>query len=206
MSQRTTSHLRARELQLSRGGRVLLTGIDLTLVPGAVLAVVGENGRGKTTLLEALAGTLEPDAGTVERHGVLGVVRQELATADADGPRTGGDLLDACFSRYVSASAITTEAFSMASGFALTPLLTSASTCLRNSLSTVGVADSPGDAVAEGEEVSAGVFASSGSLELHPASARAPVSTTVVSKVRRFMITPFRQRLVRCWGGNSPGP
>ncbi len=101
MSQRTTSHLRARELQLSRGGRVLLTGIDLTLVPGAVLAVVGENGRGKTTLLEALAGTLEPDAGTVERHGALGVVRQELATAD--GTRTVGDLLDALLDRPLAA-------------------------------------------------------------------------------------------------------
>ena len=76
MSQRTPSHLRARELQRSRGGRVLLTGIDLTLVPGAVLAVVGENGRGKTTLLDALVGKLEPDAGTVERHGALGMVRQ----------------------------------------------------------------------------------------------------------------------------------
>ncbi|MFD4006898.1 ATP-binding cassette domain-containing protein [Brachybacterium paraconglomeratum] len=103
MSQRTTSHLRARELQLSRGGRVLLTGIDLTLVPGAVLAVVGENGRGKTTLLEALAGTLEPDAGTVEHHGALGVVRQELATADAAGPRTVGDLLDALLARSLAA-------------------------------------------------------------------------------------------------------
>ena len=103
MSQRTTSHFRARELQLSRGGRVLLTGIDLTLVPGTVLAVVGENGRGKTTLLEALAGTLEPDAGTVERHGALGVVRQELATADAAGPRTVGDLLDALLARPLAA-------------------------------------------------------------------------------------------------------
>ena len=103
MSQRTTSHLRARELQLSRGGRVLLTGIDLTLVPGAVLAVVGENGRGKTTLLDALAGKLEPDAGTVERHGALGMVRQELATADADGPRTVGDLLDALLARPLAA-------------------------------------------------------------------------------------------------------
>ncbi|WP_341855550.1 ATP-binding cassette domain-containing protein [Brachybacterium sp. GPGPB12] len=104
MSQRTTSHLRARELQLSRGGRVLLTGIDLTLVPGTVLAVVGENGRGKTTLLDALAGTLEPDAGTVERHGALGMVRQELTTADAAGPRTVGGLLDAPLARPLAAA------------------------------------------------------------------------------------------------------
>ncbi|MCT1907813.1 ATP-binding cassette domain-containing protein [Brachybacterium paraconglomeratum] len=103
MSQRTPSHLRARQLQLSRGGRVLLTGIDLTVAPGAVLAVVGENGRGKTTLLEALAGTLEPDAGPVERHGATGVVRQELVTAGADGLRTVGDLLDALLARPLAA-------------------------------------------------------------------------------------------------------
>ena len=98
-----TSHLRARDLRLSRGGRVLLSELDLTLVPGAVLAVVGENGRGKTTLLEALAGTLEPDAGTVERHGSTGVVHQELATHDDRGPRTVGALLDALLARPLSA-------------------------------------------------------------------------------------------------------
>ena len=100
---RTTSHLRARDLRLSRGGRVLLTDLDLTLVPGGVLAVVGENGRGKTTLLEALAGTLEPDAGTVERHGAIGVVRQELTTHDDHGPRTVGALLDALLARPLAA-------------------------------------------------------------------------------------------------------
>ncbi|MDN6304084.1 MAG: ATP-binding cassette domain-containing protein, partial [Brachybacterium sp.] len=87
-----TAHLRARDLQLARGGRVLLRGVDLTLAPGDRLAVVGENGRGKTTLLEALSGELEPDAGTIERHGGLGVVRQEL-TVQEDDARTIGSLL-----------------------------------------------------------------------------------------------------------------
>ena len=91
MSQRTTSHLRARELQLSRGGRVLLTGIDLTLVPGTVLAVVGENGRGKTTLLDALAGTLEPDAGTVELGG------RRVRTGSVSAAVAAGRLGRICF-------------------------------------------------------------------------------------------------------------
>ncbi|MGP9614955.1 MULTISPECIES: ATP-binding cassette domain-containing protein [unclassified Brachybacterium] len=100
-----TAHLRARDLRLARGGRVLLDHVDLTLAPGERLAVVGENGRGKTTLLEALAGILEPDAGTVERHGTLGIVRQELATGADDGEalRTVGDLFDELLARPLEA-------------------------------------------------------------------------------------------------------
>ena len=109
----SAAHLRARGLRLARGGRVLLDGIDLTLAPGDRLAVVGENGRGKTTLLEALAGTLEPDTGTVERHGSLGIVRQELEIepgahgpqAATTGPRTIGDLLDLLLARPLAATA-----------------------------------------------------------------------------------------------------
>lgn len=101
ISVRTTTgaaHLRARDLHLARGGRVLLRGLDLTLAPGDRLAVVGENGRGKSTLLEALGGDLEPDAGTIARHGSLGVVSQELAV-DASDPRTVGALLDELLAR-----------------------------------------------------------------------------------------------------------
>ena len=101
ISVRTTTgaaHLRARGLHLASGGRVLLRGLDLTLAPGDRLAVVGENGRGKSTLLEALGGDLEPDAGTIARHGSLGVVSQELAV-DASDPRTVGALLDELLAR-----------------------------------------------------------------------------------------------------------
>lgn len=98
------AHLRARDLRLARGGRVLLDHVDLTLAPGDRLAVVGENGRGKTTVLEALAGTLEADAGTVERHGTLGIVRQELAiTAPDETAYTVGSLLDELLARPLTA-------------------------------------------------------------------------------------------------------
>jgi macrolide transport system ATP-binding/permease protein len=40
--------------------------------------VHGPNGAGKTTLLRVLAGTLEPDAGTVRRRGRIGYLAQEI--------------------------------------------------------------------------------------------------------------------------------
>jgi ABC-type Mn2+/Zn2+ transport system ATPase subunit len=40
------------------GGRALLSGIDLVVVPGDFLAMVGPNGGGKTTLLRAALGAL----------------------------------------------------------------------------------------------------------------------------------------------------
>ena len=107
-----TAHLRTRGLRLARGGRIVLDAVDLTLAPGDRLAVVGENGRGKTTLLDALAGRLEPDAGTIERHGSLGLVEQELPTTVEDGTqeRTIGDLLDLLLARPLAAMSALDEA------------------------------------------------------------------------------------------------
>ena len=49
-----------------------LRGVDLELHAGSSVGIVGPNGAGKTTLLRILAGTLEADAGTVERQGRFG--------------------------------------------------------------------------------------------------------------------------------------
>jgi ABC-type nitrate/sulfonate/bicarbonate transport system ATPase subunit len=51
------------------GGLAALEGLDLTLRPREVLAVVGPSGCGKSTLLELVAGLQEPDAGTVAAGG-----------------------------------------------------------------------------------------------------------------------------------------
>jgi ABC-2 type transport system ATP-binding protein len=47
-----------------------IEGVDLTLPPGEVIALVGLNGAGKTTLMRVLLGMLRPTAGRVELGGV----------------------------------------------------------------------------------------------------------------------------------------
>ncbi|MCR6703855.1 MAG: energy-coupling factor ABC transporter ATP-binding protein [Cellulomonas sp.] len=71
----TGSVLRVRGLGVRRGGRDVLTGVDLDVRPGRVTAVVGLNGSGKSTLLLALAGLL-PHEGTVD-GGSVGLVFQQ---------------------------------------------------------------------------------------------------------------------------------
>ncbi|MEW5871838.1 MAG: ABC transporter ATP-binding protein [Chloroflexota bacterium] len=54
--------LQARGLRVERGGRLILDGWDFCLPGGKVVAFVGRNGVGKTTLLRAIAG-LQPYSG-----------------------------------------------------------------------------------------------------------------------------------------------
>ena len=53
------------------GGPPLYRNLDLTVLRGERVAIIGANGSGKTTLLRMIAGELEPDEGTVSLgHGV----------------------------------------------------------------------------------------------------------------------------------------
>lgn len=54
-----TPLLELRDFQVSRGGRPVVLGVTLALVPGEVLVLAGRNGAGKTTLLEGIAGLHE---------------------------------------------------------------------------------------------------------------------------------------------------
>ena len=50
-------------------GKQVLSGVDLCIVRGELVAVIGHNGAGKTTLLKALFGLLRMSAGVVVLNG-----------------------------------------------------------------------------------------------------------------------------------------
>ncbi|MGO1592139.1 MAG: ABC-F family ATP-binding cassette domain-containing protein [Ancrocorticia sp.] len=85
---RHRAQLTASDISVMRGATPVLNHVDLTLTPTSRLAIVGENGRGKSTLLHVLDGTLVPDSGAVQRIGTIGVADQEM---DASDQRTVGE-------------------------------------------------------------------------------------------------------------------
>ena len=88
-SQRRTRRLLVvRGLTVSRGGRTLVSDLDLVVTPGTRVGLIGPNGSGKTTLLEVLAGVAPPDAGEIERADGLRIVRFEQQRAGLDPAQT----------------------------------------------------------------------------------------------------------------------
>jgi len=78
-----TTAVRTERLTVAYRGRPALSDADLNVAPGERVALVGPNGAGKSTLLRAIAGLVEPTAGTVELAGAplaaldrLGVARR----------------------------------------------------------------------------------------------------------------------------------
>ena len=63
--------LEACQLTRRLNGRLILSGLDLRVAAGEIVAIRGCNGAGKTTLLRCLAGLLRPSAGEVRWLGAV---------------------------------------------------------------------------------------------------------------------------------------
>ncbi|MEC5217126.1 fructose transport system ATP-binding protein [Actimicrobium sp. GrIS 1.19] len=89
--------LEARGLVKHYGHVIALDGVDFDLRAGEILAVIGDNGAGKSSLIKALSGALVPDSGEMyldgkavhfqspidaRKHGIE-TVYQDLAVAPA---------------------------------------------------------------------------------------------------------------------------
>ena len=58
----------ARALALVRGGRTILSDVDLDIAAGEIVTLIGPNGAGKTTLVRALLGLERLNEGEVQRR------------------------------------------------------------------------------------------------------------------------------------------
>jgi ATP-binding cassette, subfamily F, member 3 len=75
-----------RELDLAFGDHRVLAGVDMTVIHGERVGVVGENGAGKSVMLKTLVGELAPTAGEVWVGPSIriGYLAQDQDTLDPD--------------------------------------------------------------------------------------------------------------------------
>ena len=85
--------IEATGLAKAYGGRTIVHDLDLRVLRGDRIAVVGPNGVGKTTLLKLLLGEVAPDAGTVRLGTNLEVAMFDQARARLDPDATLWDAL-----------------------------------------------------------------------------------------------------------------
>ncbi|MEP6701474.1 MAG: ABC transporter ATP-binding protein [Betaproteobacteria bacterium] len=63
------SLLELRDIRKAYPAVVALDGVDFSIAPGEIHAVLGENGAGKSTLMKIIYGAVRPDAGTIAWEG-----------------------------------------------------------------------------------------------------------------------------------------
>ncbi|HYX11992.1 MAG TPA: ABC transporter ATP-binding protein, partial [Candidatus Acidoferrum sp.] len=65
VSARNEPLLEIRSLRASYGAVEVLRGVDFTVNRGEIVALLGTNGAGKSTILRCISGLLKPDAGEI---------------------------------------------------------------------------------------------------------------------------------------------
>lgn len=86
--------IEVRELSLSFGAKRVLRGVDLDIMAGETLCLLGTSGGGKSVLIKTMLGLLFPDSGSVKIEGVeisgldereLGEVRYKIGMMFQNG-------------------------------------------------------------------------------------------------------------------------
>jgi phospholipid/cholesterol/gamma-HCH transport system ATP-binding protein len=72
--------IQLRDVVFRRGSRLILDHVDMDIPRGAIVAVMGPSGVGKTTVLRLISGQLRPDSGSILVNGeeVSGMTLRQL--------------------------------------------------------------------------------------------------------------------------------
>lgn len=96
----TNAPMTVRGMTVSYGVKPAILSVDVSILPGAMTAIVGPNGAGKSTLLKAALGIVTPLAGEARFFGrSLPEARQDVAyvpqraSVDWDFPTTARDVV-----------------------------------------------------------------------------------------------------------------
>lgn len=81
-----TPKIRLRGLRKAFGPKVVLDGVDLEVMPGTSLVIIGGSGSGKSVLLKCVLGLITPDSGSIEIDGqdIMALPRADRAAARGD--------------------------------------------------------------------------------------------------------------------------
>ena len=74
--------INVRDLEITIGARVLMSGVTFQVAKGDKVGLVGRNGAGKTTLTKVIAGDMPPSAGTIDTVGEIGYLPQDPRSGD----------------------------------------------------------------------------------------------------------------------------
>lgn len=83
--------LQISHLSFSYQNQTIFQNLNLSLSTPKIIAIVGDNGVGKTTLLRLIAGELRPDDGAIQVRGDIGFLHQSHTDSDTDPPQSGGE-------------------------------------------------------------------------------------------------------------------
>lgn len=97
MSDSNNSRFSSKDLRVSVAGRLLVDALDFDVASGELVAVLGQNGSGKSLTLHTLAGLRSAASGRVELDGedVTAIRRQEVARNLALLPQHVDDIFPA---------------------------------------------------------------------------------------------------------------
>ncbi|MCG8526974.1 MAG: ATP-binding cassette domain-containing protein, partial [Opitutales bacterium] len=70
MNKPSTPKIEIKNLHKSFGRNRVLQGINLTIMPGESVVIIGGSGSGKSVLLKCILGLIHPEQGSIKIDGV----------------------------------------------------------------------------------------------------------------------------------------